>query len=93
MQEIAVSPIDNQFILVAFEQQLYKTINGGATWEDISPNFAFSNINYISMHPDDMNWIAMTLSGTDKRVVQSTDGGQTWADLMPGLPLRTTFKQ
>ena len=86
MQEIAVSPIDNQFILVAFEQQLYKTINGGATWEDISPNFAFSNINYISMHPDDMNWIAMTLSGTDKRVVQSTDGGQTWADLMPGLP-------
>ena len=86
LQEVVISPVDNNLILAAYSEQLYKSDNGGETWQDISPPFYFSNINYISLHPHDKNWIAMTLSGNRDRVVQSTDGGKTWNSLMDGLP-------
>ena len=86
IQEVAISPLDNQLIFAAFEEKLYKTTDGGDSWTDISPAFPFSNINYITLHPHDTNWIAITLSGTSDRIVQSTDGGQSWTSLMSGLP-------
>jgi len=86
MQEIDISPQDNKYIVAGFEEQVFKTTDGGSSWTDISPPFAFSNVNYISIHPHDKNWISMTLSGTDNRVVQSTDGGLTWNNIMDNLP-------
>jgi len=86
IQEIDVFSADGDFIICGFEKQVFKTIDGGVSWTEISPDFYFSNVNYISIHPTDRNWIAMTLSGTDKRVVQTRDGGQTWQSIFDNLP-------
>ncbi len=86
MQEIDIALTDNNYIIAGFEKKVYKTTNGGASWSDISPAFSFSNVNYISIHPTDKNWITMTLSGTDSRVVQTTDGGASWQNIMANLP-------
>ena len=86
MQEIAIAHNDNDYIIVGYEEQAYKTIDGGANWTEITPPFGFLNINYIALHPHDKNWITMALSGTDSRVVQSTDGGENWTDIMDNLP-------
>ncbi len=86
MQEMDISPIDNKTIVVGFGEQLFRTTDGGLSWTDITPPFAFSNVNYISIHPHDKNWISLALSGTNSRIVQTTDGGLTWTDLMNNLP-------
>ena len=86
MQEVEVASQDGDYIICGFEEQLFKTENGGRSWTDISPPNAFSNVNYISIHPADKNWIAIALSGVKNRLMQSTDGGQTWFSIFDGLP-------
>ena len=86
MQEMDVFRWDGKNIVVGFAEQIYRTLDGGNTWQDISPEQEFTNVNYISIHPTDKNWIVVTLSGTSERVMQTTDGGQTWTSLMKNLP-------
>lgn len=86
MQEIAISQEDNKVIVVGFEKQVFRTVNGGETWKDITPNFPLYNVNYISIHPHNRQRIALTISGSSERVLESRDGGETWQSLQLNLP-------
>ena len=87
LQEMAIAPSDNRVIVAAFEEQVFRTEDGGASWVDISPEFEFLNVNYVSIHPRDSDRVIMALSGTKLRVVESLDGGASWIDKVSNLPL------
>jgi hypothetical protein len=61
---------------------VFKTINGGAAWTDISGNLPNIPVNDIILDPD----ASFIYIATDIGVFQSADGGATWTTLGTGLP-------
>jgi len=91
VEAIYVSPKDNNYILAGSNSSgLFKTINGGKTWENITNNpknkgFAGMGINAIAVNPSNENQIVLATSARsflDKDygcgIVESLDGGSTW---------------
>lgn len=89
IKELKIAPTNSDYIYLAYKEQLFKTINGGTSWTDISPDVVFSNINYIAIHPEDENRISITLSGASEKVMETTDGGSNWTDISSNLPAIT----
>lgn len=86
IKELKIAPTNNAVIYLAYEEQIFKTENGGTDWEDISPSVGFSAVNYIAIHPDDENKVSITLSGSSEKIMETTDGGDTWIDITYNLP-------
>ncbi|MEI7812470.1 MAG: YCF48-related protein [Ignavibacteria bacterium] len=62
--------------------RMIKTIDGGATWEEITTNFNSLTINKIAL-PDDFSTVI--ICGLKAQLSKSTDGGATWTSLTPGI--------
>ena len=86
VKEFKLAPTNPDVIYLAYEEQIFKTINGGTDWEDVSPTVGFSAVNYIAIHPDDEDRVAVTLSGSAEKIMETTDGGDTWTDITFNLP-------
>jgi len=83
------------------DKQLFRTVNGGLSWADITPTGTAGKGNGgllmdIAIDPDDPDRIWTVFSGynTDnpssgfgkRRVMHSEDGGQSWIAYSDGLP-------
>ena len=80
---IALHPSKSQIIYVATNDYIYKTRDGGTTWENISKGMSHSRV--ISMAIDPL-YPATVYAGTKgDAVFKSYDGGQRWASLRTGL--------
>lgn len=71
--------------------KIHRTINGGATWTDISNGLPNRYITAIATTPDNDNIAYVTLSGFanldyDPHVFKTEDGGQTWNAISGNLP-------
>jgi gliding motility-associated-like protein len=66
---------------------VYKTINGGTTWTDISPFPALNTtMNYTEIFALDDNTVFVTGNGFPRKVVyRSVNGGTTWTDITNNL--------
>jgi len=84
--EVTVAPSNNQVIYAAYRHQIFKTNDGGSTWTDVSPNYSFSNVNYISVHPTNDQKALIVLSGSSEKVAETTDQGANWTDITGSLP-------
>lgn len=81
-------------------RQLFKSIDGGNTWVDISPILLMkgssSIISSIEVHPSDANkiWITYKSYGSKRSVLFSEQGGDSddWKDYSQGLPNIPTNK-
>jgi len=78
--------------------KLFKSIDGGKTWTDITktlPILAWRHITGIVTDPINPRNIVVSLGKIDSREVhkayKSTDGGQTWSNFSEGLPPYETF--
>jgi photosystem II stability/assembly factor-like uncharacterized protein len=104
---IAIHPNNGDLVFVAAEgsvwgpggeRGLYRTKDGGKTWEkvlDISEN---TGVNNVLFHPKDPNIMFATSEqrrrhvntkiggGPETAVYKSTDGGETWNKVTSGLP-------
>ncbi|MEM7740390.1 MAG: glycosyl hydrolase [Pseudomonadota bacterium] len=110
LSKIILHPDDSNVVFVASqgplwseggERGLYKTSDGGATWENILSDGPWTGVTDLMMDPRDPDvlyaatWqrhrnVASYLgTGPETSIYKSTDGGETWSDLREdgtGLP-------
>jgi photosystem II stability/assembly factor-like uncharacterized protein len=108
ISKIIVDPKNSNVVYVAAygplwsdggERGIYKTIDGGKTWERIlfvSDNTGISdlimdpsdnNILYASAHQRRRHVFTYIGGGKESAIHKSTDGGKTWVELKSGLPV------
>ena len=105
---IAVHPTNPEIALVAAQgmpfnasadRGVYRTTNGGQSWDKVLFVNDSTGITDITMKPDDPNtvyaaawygvrhpWAIVSGSKDDGGIYRSTDGGTTWTKLGGGLP-------
>jgi uncharacterized protein (TIGR03437 family) len=90
--QITVDPIDAATAYVTYSGfaldasptgHVFKTTNGGQTWNDISASLADIPVNALQVDPDIPDTLYI---GTDAGVMVTTDAGATWSTLGNGLP-------
>ncbi|RMF83647.1 MAG: glycosyl hydrolase, partial [Planctomycetota bacterium] len=104
---IAISPKNSKVVYVAAQgplwspggdRGLYKSTDGGATWEKILGGGEYTGVNEVLLDPRDPNVVfasthqrfrnvaALIDGGPESGIHKSTDGGATWRKLTKGLP-------
>ncbi len=104
---ILVDPRDSNVVYVAAQgplwspggdRGLYKTHDGGASWERILSGGEYTGVNEVVMDPRDpdvlyasthqrfRNVAALINGGPESAIHKSIDGGKTWRKLENGLP-------
>jgi len=87
-RHLAISPIDTLIIYACERNVVWKTIDGGQNWDNVSGNLPTTNeITYFEMSDDDPNLIWVTYGGyNDNSVFESAKGGNEWKNISKGLP-------
>jgi photosystem II stability/assembly factor-like uncharacterized protein len=104
---IAIDPRDSNVVYVAAQgplwsgggdRGLYKSIDGGASWERILSGGAFTGVNEVHLDPRNAdvvfavkhqrlrNVAALMNGGPESGIFKSNDAGRTWRELTEGLP-------
>jgi len=104
---IVVDPRDSKVVWVAAQgplwrsggdRGLYRTRDGGATWEQVLHVSDDTGIAEVRLHPDDPDIIFATAyqrrrhtwtlinGGPESGLYTSSDGGATWREITAGLP-------
>ena len=87
MSSLAISSNNpNKIYMIGIESRLYKSLNGGANWTDITP--AAISPSRISINPHDAE--NMYLVNGQGNPLETTDGGSTWHELKYDLALLDT---
>ena len=104
---IAIDPTDSNTVWVAAqgplwkaggERGVYKTSDGGATWQHVLEISEHTGVNEVHLDPRDPNvayasayqrrrhvWTLIN-GGPESAIYKTTDGGATWRKLDNGLP-------
>jgi gliding motility-associated-like protein len=67
--------------------KVYRSIDGGATWTDISPDTTVNSngtANYTALSV--VNGKTLYVGGSSRKLFRSTDAGATWTDLTFAIP-------
>ncbi len=107
ISQIWIDPRDADTVLVAAQgplwsnggdRGLYRTKDGGATWERILEIDEYTGINEFVVHPGDKDVIVASSyqrrrhvwtlinGGPGSGIHKTTDGGETWRKIAAGLP-------
>ncbi|MDT7573196.1 MAG: hypothetical protein QOE05_3370 [Actinomycetota bacterium] len=62
---------------------VFKTINGGKSWKNVTSNLPDAPVNSVVLDPSDRNRLYV---GSDVGAFVSTNGGQSWSQLGTSLP-------
>lgn len=89
---------DSETVYISFIDGIYRTINDGATWQNITSNLPNLVISDIEVHPSNRDIVYVSLSGYDQgeKIYVTTDGGSTWENIsqnLPNLPANTVVFQ
>ena len=89
--DIAVTPSDPQRAYLTTSGfgsgHVFRTVNRGASWQNISLSLVDVPVNAIFRHPG----TGTLYIGTDLGVLVSNDDGATWGPSVPGLPNVAVF--
>jgi photosystem II stability/assembly factor-like uncharacterized protein len=84
---IDVARTNNQIIYFTTTDAIYKTINGGTTWTNVSGTVPTTTHLCIHIDVNDPNKVYVTLaSSSTSQVYFTSDGGTTWTNISAGLP-------
>ncbi|MGB3078990.1 MAG: T9SS type A sorting domain-containing protein [Saprospiraceae bacterium] len=89
IQSMAISSSDPLVIYIAFNSNIWKTVDGGGHWTNTTNDLPSSqaDIRYITVKNNDPNKVWVALSGySNPGVYESDNGGMTWTDISQGLP-------
>ncbi|GAA0890894.1 hypothetical protein GCM10009122_05730 [Fulvivirga kasyanovii] len=87
IESIAIAPSNSNYIYAASENGIYRTTNGGSgNWTNIT-NGLPAIVNYISVHPDDPQKVAVAIRGySGQKIYISTNAGNSWTNISGTLP-------
>ena len=81
---MAVQPTNGD-VVYGYSGGLFRSLDGGATWERIDADLAqLGNIFALAVHPDDADTV---LVGTQTGLWRSTDAGISWEAVVPQVPV------
>jgi|GEM_PF-529992 len=89
IRSMAMAASNSSYLYIADKNTLWRTINGGTNWTDITGTLPVTsnNITYIAVDFANENTVWVTLGGYNtQRVYESTNGGSTWTNISTGLP-------
>lgn len=87
LQSMAIASADSKVMYVSFGYDIWKTIDGGDHWTEVTNDLPYSYIRYIHVKYDDPNTVWVALSGyINPGIYETTDGGLTWTNISTGLP-------
>jgi len=88
--EFAIAPSNAQIIYVIQGNVLYKTINGGTSWTNVTGTLptGSAQLTWVSVEDNDPNSVWVTFSGysSGNKVYNSINGGTSWTNYSTGLP-------
>lgn len=83
IRKMVMDTANPNIILAAGSQRIYRTIDGGDSWE----NLQGGNMQDIAFKPGSSDTIyASNANGTQARVYRSVDGGASWVVSTTGIP-------
>ncbi|MCB2195626.1 MAG: T9SS type A sorting domain-containing protein [Bacteroidetes bacterium] len=93
LRSMDMSPANSNVLYVADKSTIWKTDDGGSTWNDVTGSLPSSySITYITVKETSEDTLWVTFGGYDaNRVYESTDGGATWTNISAGLPNLPVF--
>lgn len=77
IQTVAVDPANVKIILAGTRSGLFRSQDGGETWQYLHDGLRDENIRALVLSPADS---AMVFAGTSKGIFLSEDGGDHWTD-------------
>jgi photosystem II stability/assembly factor-like uncharacterized protein len=82
-----VARTNNQIMYIVSSTTIYKTVDGGANWTNVSGTVPTTTHLCVHIDVNDPNKVYVTLasSGTNQ-VYYTSDGGTTWTNISAGLP-------
>jgi len=84
LHSLAVLAGDPEILLLGAHSGLFKSADGGKTWEEAPGEVANTDVMGLFVHQKSDQVIYA--SGHDIGIMKSTDGGNTWTSLVKGLP-------
>lgn len=95
VREMAISKSNPNILFASTGSQIFKSIDGGVNWINVTTGLPNRTITSINVHPSDENIVLLTFSGfgTDK-VYKSTNGGTSWFTIdgpLPDAPVNDLF--
>ncbi len=88
IRNMYISESDPDYLYVSKSEAIYRTTDGGDTWDNITSGLPDLFITYIAVHPLDPEMVAVSLSGFNEgeKVFISYDAGDTWENFSFNLP-------
>jgi photosystem II stability/assembly factor-like uncharacterized protein len=88
IRNMYISESDPDYLYVSKSEAIYRTTDGGTSWDNITGGLPDLFITYIAVHPLDQEMVAVSLSGFDDgdKVYISYDAGDTWQNFSYNLP-------
>lgn len=88
LDEMAIAESNPDFLFASDGARLWRTINGGSYWTEVSNNLPNLTITRIAVHPKNERVVAVSFSGytAGQKVYISYDAGLTWINYSKNLP-------
>lgn len=87
IRQMAISSSNSAYMYATVGSNIYKSIDGGYTFINITSGTPNRTITSINVHPDSSEVVIVTFSGFGTgKIFKTTDGGVNWSDLSGDLP-------
>jgi PKD repeat protein len=88
LRTMRVAPSDPDVIMVGTLSTLYRTEDGGDTWDIVSAGFPGPSISAIEIDPNnsDRIWVGFSGYSEGNKIYYSEDGGESWENRSYNLP-------
>lgn len=88
MEEMAIAESNPDFIFATKGSKIWRTINGGEFWTEISSGLPNLTITRVAVHPRNERLVAVSMSGYNagQKVYISYDAGLNWINYSKNLP-------